>query len=70
MDIYHRDTNPRHIFSIFLSYFLLDAYLALWFMSFELFDHFRTNTRILELLSNEIKTKADANAIRQNENDQ
>jgi hypothetical protein len=47
-----------------LSYCLLNAYLALWFLYFELFDHFRTNTHILALLSNAIKTKADAIAIR------
>jgi hypothetical protein len=38
-----------------LSYFLLNAYLALWFLYFELFDHYRTNSRRLALLSKAIK---------------
>ncbi len=52
----------------FLSYFLLNAYLALWFLYFELFDHFRTNSRRLALLSKAIKTEADAIAIKRNKN--
>jgi hypothetical protein len=47
-----------------LSYFLLNAYLALWFLYFELFDHYRTNSHRLALLSKAIKSEADAIAIK------
>jgi len=52
------------IYSLF--YFLLNAYLALWFLNFELFDHFLYNSRKIAILANAIKTKADTIAIRRN----
>lgn len=61
MDDYRYDTNHRRISPILFS---SNAYLALWFLYFELFDHYRTNSRRLALLSKVIKSEADAIAIK------
>jgi hypothetical protein len=61
--------NPvTQIFGIYLMFFfLLNAYLALWFLYFELFNHFLNNSCDLAILVNTLKIRANAIAIRRNE---